>query len=222
MVAQGVNRKIRGSGMMDTLLRPFTYEKYKGEHHARSLNPNTFLTPFAYCGPGTAVRLREKLGDTQPLDDLDAFAKDHDYSYLKEGDEYARDQDKQKHIQNVWKADDIFVQKSKNSKDEVVMGPVASKLIATKEALEKSGILDTKTFTGFGSNEEGSVDPVSRLRNIVKEQYAVDERKERKIEKNAQHGGSADLPVIGKVANELVKNLYNVINKKIFTLCKPY
>ena len=102
------------------------------------------------------------------------------------------------------------------------MGPIASKLIATKEALEKSGILDTKTFTGFGSNEEGSVDPVSRLRNIVKEQYAVDERKERKIEKNAQHGGSADLPVIGKVANELVKNLYNVINKKIFRLCKTY
>ena len=46
MVAYGVNKKIRalqkGGSMMDTLMKPFTYEKYKGEHHARSLNPNTF------------------------------------------------------------------------------------------------------------------------------------------------------------------------------------
>ncbi len=87
-------------------------------------------------------------------------------------------------------------------------------MIATKESLENSGVLDSKIFSGFGSKEEGLVDPVARLRNIVKEQYAVDERKERKIEKNVQHGGSADFPVIGKVANELVNNLYNVINKK--------
>ena len=87
-------------------------------------------------------------------------------------------------------------------------------MIATKESLEKSGVLYSKIFSGFGSKEDGLVDPVARLRNIVKKQCAVDERKERKIEKNAQHGGSADLPVIGKVANEVVKNLYNVINKK--------
>ena len=76
-------------------------------------------------------------------------------------------------------------------------------------------MLPTTVFSGFGSKEEGSVDPVARLINIVKEQYTVDERKERKREKTTQQGGNlADLPVIGKVANELVKNLYNVINKK--------
>ena len=31
-----------GSGVMDQLMRPFTYGKYAGERHAYSLNPKTF------------------------------------------------------------------------------------------------------------------------------------------------------------------------------------
>ena len=215
MVAQGVNRKIRGSGMMDPLMKPFTVDKYNiGERHARSLDPNHFLQGYNYVGPFTDLKYREQIHDDKPLNDLDAAARNHDYSYLKEDEEYARDHDKQKHINNVWKADDIFVERSKNSRDDPIVGNISSKLIATKESLWKSGVLDSKIFSGFGSKEEGLVDPVARLRNIVAQQYKTDERKERKIEKNAQHGGSADLPVIGKVANELVKSLYNVINKK--------
>ena len=35
--------KQRGSGIMDNLMKPFTYEKYKGERHGYSLNPKTFF-----------------------------------------------------------------------------------------------------------------------------------------------------------------------------------
>ena len=219
MVAHGVNKKIRslqkGGSIMDTLLRPFTVDKYNiGERHARSLDPNHFLQGYNYVGPFTDLKYREQIHDDKPLNDLDAAARNHDYSYLKEVEEYARDHDKQKHINNVWKADDIFVERSKNSRDDPIVGNISSKLIATKESLEKSGVLDSKIFSGFGSKEDGSNDPVSKLREIVAQQYKTDERKERKIEKNVQHGGSADFPVIGKVANELVNNLCNVINKK--------
>jgi len=65
----------------------------------------------SYLGPHTAVLEREKRGDTQVVDDLDQCAKDHDYYYLKEKTEYEKDHDKQKHMANIWKADDDFVKK---------------------------------------------------------------------------------------------------------------
>ena len=76
--------KQKGSGIIDSLMKKFTFEKYPGERHGYSLNPNTFMKPFSYVGPGTAVKLREQLGDNVPLDDLDKFAKEHDYAYLRE------------------------------------------------------------------------------------------------------------------------------------------
>ena len=47
MVAYGVNKKIRalqkGGSIMDTLMKPFTVDKYNiGERHARSFDPNHF------------------------------------------------------------------------------------------------------------------------------------------------------------------------------------
>ena len=131
------HRRQQGSGVIDTLMKPFTYEKYKGERHGYSLNPNTFLQPFSYLGPHTAVLERERLGDTKVVDDLDLYAKNHDYLYLKEKSEYEKDHDKAKHMANIWKGDDEFVTKAYNSKDEPIMGPLASKLIQTKESLEK-------------------------------------------------------------------------------------
>ena len=140
----------KGSEIMDQLLKTFTYEKYPGERHGYSLNPKTFMQPFSYAGPGTQLKLREQLGDTTPLDDLDQYAQEHDYAYQKEYNDYQQDHDKQKHINNVWKADDVFVNNAKNSRDEVIMGPIASKMISMKESLEKNNMLDTKQFSGFG------------------------------------------------------------------------
>ena len=65
------HKKQNGGSMFDNLLKPFTYEKYKGEHHGYSLNPKTFLKPFSYNGPGTQIKLRQQLGDTQVVGDLD-------------------------------------------------------------------------------------------------------------------------------------------------------
>ena len=81
MVAYGINKTKfqKGSGVMDTLLRPFTVDKYNlGERHARSLDPEHFLQGYNYVGPFTNLKYREQIHDDQPLNDLDATAKEHD------------------------------------------------------------------------------------------------------------------------------------------------
>ena len=139
-------RSQNGSGVIDTILKPFTYEKYKGEHHSYSLDPNHFLQGYSYVGPGTNVKLRDQLGDNKPLNDLDRFAEAHDRLYIREKEEYEQDHDKQKHINNIWHGDDQFVRNAKQSHDDPVMGKIASKLIEKKEKLEKSGLLDFYKF----------------------------------------------------------------------------
>ena len=80
----------QGSGIMDSLLRPFTVSKYGNEMHSRSLDPNHFLQGYTFNGPKTEVLLREKLGDDKALNDLDRAAKEHDYAYLREKSEYEK------------------------------------------------------------------------------------------------------------------------------------
>ena len=133
MVCHGTNKRIQGSGILDNLMRPFTVRKYGNEMHARSLYPNHFLQGYNYVGPHTEVLYRDKIGDNEPLNDLDAIAKEHDLAYLREKEEYEKDHDKQKHMRNIRKADDIFIERSKHRRDDPIMGNIASKLIATKE-----------------------------------------------------------------------------------------
>ena len=217
MVCYGTNKRIKGSGMLDNLMKPFTYEKYLGERHGYSLNPKTFLQPFSYCGPGTAILTREKLGDTKVVDDLDQYAKDHDYTYFREKSEYEKDHDKQKHMKNIWKADDQFIEKAKNSKDEPIMGPLASKLIATKEVAEKLGA--PTTFTGFGADQESeSTDPVARLRSLVQQQYKSDAKNDKK---KIQRGGIAPIliPIGVAIASALgskaISDIYDWVKSKV-------
>ena len=42
-----------GCGTIDTLMKPFTYEKYPGEKHAYSMAPSTFGRPMNFMGPRT-------------------------------------------------------------------------------------------------------------------------------------------------------------------------
>ena len=208
-------RKTNGGGVVDNLLKPFTYEKYAGERHGYSLNPKTFLQPFSYLGPHTALRERERRGDTQCVDDSDTYARDHDYAYDREKSEYEKDHDKPKHIRNVWKADDTFIQKAKNSRDEPIMGPLSAKLISTKKTLEKSNLLDTRHFEGFGASEEIN-DPVAKLREIVKKEYKPEKKSDKKIQK----GGLAFLAPIGiaiasAVGSKLASDLYDFIKKRV-------
>ena len=212
------HRNQQGSGIIDNLLRPFTVRKYGNEMHARSLDPNHFLHGYAYVGPKSELKLREQLHDDVPLNDLDATAKEHDYAYLKEKEEYLQDHDKSKHMKNIWHSDDVFVQKSKNSRDDPIVGNIASKLIATKEGLEKAGVMNTKTFSGFGKQEEESTDPVQRLRDLVKEQYKNESKQENK--KKVQKGGIFPLVPIGiavgsAIASKLAGDLYDWIKSKV-------
>ena len=213
------HRNQQGSGIIDNLLRPFTVRKYGNEMHARSLDPNHFLHGYAYVGPKSELKLREQLHDDVPLNDLDATAKEHDYAYLKEKEEYLQDHDKSKHMKNIWHSDDVFVQKSKNSRDDPIVGNISSKLIATKEGLEKAGVMNTKTFSGFGKQEEESTDPVQRLRDLVKEQYKNEAKQENK--KKVQKGGFL-IPLIPLATTALsaliakaVPDIYDFIKSKI-------
>ena len=105
--------KIQGGSIMDVVLAPFSVNKYENERHARSLDPNHFLQGYNYTGPFTALSTRERLHDDIPVNDLDQMAKTHDCAYKNEKEAYDKDQDKQKHIKNIWVADDTFIQNSK-------------------------------------------------------------------------------------------------------------
>ena len=214
--------KQHGTGIIETLMAPFSVSKYPGEHHSRSLDPNHFMQGYRYTGPETNVRLREQLHDDVPLNDLDAAAKEHDYAYLNEQEGYKKDHNKQKHLQNIWNSDERFIQKSRNSRDDPIVGNLASKFISTKEQLEKSNLMDTKRFSGFGAkeDEEGSEsrDPVARLREIVKKQYKNEERVKKK-NKIVKHGGflplaPIGLAILGALAGKETSDVYDFLKKK--------
>jgi len=76
MVAYGRQDTVqKGKGVMDTLMKPFTVQKYGNEQHARSLDPNHFMEGYRFVGPKTELLLREKMHDDVPLNDLDRAAK---------------------------------------------------------------------------------------------------------------------------------------------------
>ena len=114
-------------------MRPFTVRRYGNEAHARSLDPHHFLQGYSYVGPRTEVLYRDKIGDNKPLNDLDATAKEHDFAYLREKEGYDRDHKKVKHMRNIHRADDVFINKAKNSRDDPIMGNVSSKLMSAKK-----------------------------------------------------------------------------------------
>ena len=134
MVVFSVNRqKQHGGSVLDSLLTPFTVRKYGNEMHGRSLDIRHLGVPYAYLGPHTEIKLREKLHDDVPINQLDAIAKKHDYDYLREQEEYKKDHDRKKPLNNTWAADDQFVKDSKRQSDDSIMGNISSKLISAKE-----------------------------------------------------------------------------------------
>ena len=58
MVVFSHKNKQHGRGIIDDLLKPFTYARYPGEMHAISEAPDTFGQPLNFCGPGTRLDLR--------------------------------------------------------------------------------------------------------------------------------------------------------------------
>jgi len=56
-----ISKQNRGGGVIDSILKPFTAERYEGERHAYSLAPSTFGRPMNFMGPHT--NLNEKLNE---------------------------------------------------------------------------------------------------------------------------------------------------------------
>ena len=56
-----LSKKHNGGGVIDSLMKPFTAERYTGERHAHTLAPSTFLKPMNFMGPHT--NLDERLND---------------------------------------------------------------------------------------------------------------------------------------------------------------
>ena len=206
------NQIQQGDGLLDY----FTASKYDGEHHAYSLNPKTFLQPHSFTGPGTQYKLREQLHDNIPLNDLDSYSKSHDKVYMNEKESYQHDHDKTKHMNNIWKADEEYIQKAKHSHDEPILGPIASKMIETKMNLEKAHVLPTKIFSGMGKEkeEESDLDPCYKLRELVNSSYKL--KNKHKINKS-QSGGLNPLiiPVITALISSLAPKIYDTIKAKI-------
>ena len=79
-----------------------------------------------------SVRYRDQIGDNHALNALDRAGKEHDYIYLKEQEEYAKDHNRMKHLNNIWKADDKFIQQSSTQQDDPIVGKLASVLSLQK------------------------------------------------------------------------------------------
>jgi len=167
----------KGCGTIDTLMKPFTYEKYPGERHAYSLSPSTFGKPMNFMGPHTNLntRLNENLtpkSDSIPINKSDYNSMVHDIEYKKAKDNYLKNptpENRKQQLRNVWNADDKFI-KEMNNDNEEPMAKVAGKLIQTKKFLEENNLLDTKNFEGFGSKKKKNIDPAIRLRKAYSTQ----------------------------------------------------
>jgi len=209
-------RKVNGGGVIDSLMRPFTVNKYGNERHARSLDPKHFMQSYTFCGPATEIKYRDRIGDNIALNDLDRTAEVHDRSYLREKEEYERDHNKPKHISNIHRADDVFINRAKNSRDDPIMGKIASRLIQTKKGLEQAGVIDTKTFSGFGAEEEPN-DPVKRLREMVKKEYKPEKKNDKRIKKGGFLPALVPIGVAiaSALGSKLAGDLYDFIKSKV-------
>ncbi len=225
MVAFSKNTRLqRGTGILDSLMKPFTVNKYGNEAHARSLDPKHFMQGYTWIGPHTEVKKRDLLGDNVALNDLDRAGEAHDRSFLKEKEKYQQDRDLTKHMKNIHRADDVFINRAMNSRDDPIMGKITGTIIGMKKQYEQATGKPSK-FSGLDPNiadespvavQEGSGDPVARLRSIA-QQYRVVDRKEKK---RLQKGGVLPLipigiAVAGTIASKLASDLYDFVKKKV-------
>ena len=216
------SRKQQGKGIVDTLLSPFTVEKYQGEKHARSLDPEHFLQGYNFVGPSSRLDIRlnpdeTPKTDSMPLNALDRSAYKHDLAYKHELEGFKKDHNKAKHIKNVWNADREFINEAENQTDDTIMGNLSSKLIETKMNLEENGLLPTETFEGFGLNS----DPTFRLKQLVQKELKHEKKKVNHA-RNQKEGGFAIAPLIpilvpllAPLAGSIINDVYTFVKKKI-------
>ena len=105
-------KKQQGSGIMDTLLKPFTFERYKNERHA--INENGI--PYNWMGPFTSIKDRTNPDGTYkesstPISKGDYESYIHDKTYYNAKEDYYKNptpENRKTQLQIVWNADDKF------------------------------------------------------------------------------------------------------------------
>ena len=226
----------KGSGILDNILSAFTFSRFPNERHAISLAPETFGKPFSFMGPGTNLDKRlnpdfTPKSDSLPINKSDLASYYHDIKYYKEQQAYNKDKDKNKHMHNIWHADDEFIKEMNQDKNEP-MAAVAKKLIQTKENLEKAHLLPESVFSlkeeSKGGSKKGgskskSTDPTARLKMLAMNEnltaYEPVMKNSSSVKK--QEGGLAFLlPVaiaaLSALGAKAAGDVYNFAKKKIF------
>ena len=154
--------------------------------------------------------------DDIPLNKLDAAAKKHDYAYLHEKEEYLKDHDKKKHINNVWKADQEFINEANNQNDDPVMGKISANSIRAKRLGKQTGILSSETFSGFGKKHN---DTTYRLKLLArKHKYTdINNNKHKKIEGGMPPFLSIGLSILEKCKKYIIKFIYKEIENRTWS-----
>jgi len=88
MVAFSSHKRQKGSGIFDSIMNQFTYQKYSPERHAISQAPLTKGVPMNFMGPYTRLDLRlnpdgTPKPDSMPINHADYASYKHDLAYDK-------------------------------------------------------------------------------------------------------------------------------------------
>lgn len=179
--------------------RQLTRPGFPGENHAFAI-PS--MARYNYLGPGTRVDLRNERNDP-PINDLDKAAKKHDTLYFSNSKAYKSGQiTKPDFLGNVKRADAIFKEEARNSKDAPILGKISANLIGTKEIAEDL-FLPTSIFSGAGLkklNKPITTNPIENLQQLVKNNKNINSNGQHEIRmvNEVQDGGF--LPVLAGVA----------------------
>lgn len=140
---------------------------YPGEKHAIGLSGADKGAAYAFAGPGTHIEERLAAGgkQAQPINGVDAAAKEHDIAYLKinkavkSGALSKADAKKQ-----IWAADKVFKQAvEKNKSDDPIVAKIAQSAISAKEVGERLGVLPIETFSLSGAGLQQEIERLSML-----------------------------------------------------------
>ena len=222
---------------------------YPGEKHGIIIDPGPcFGIKGNYLGPATHYEERMARGD-RGINDLDEAARVHDGAYNdnnkmydvlvshimaqfnRDGDTKARDARLQKakgeYIDNSHKADRIFRDKARNSKDAPITGKIASTAIAAKQIGEVSGLIPTKLFSGRGqpqpahqpspssSSSSSSVEEEEELpAEHLRQMFIKQEKKANKMVGGFIPLAPLAIGVVSAAAGELVGKLFDKIFSK--------
>ena len=116
-------------------------QKFKGEKHMVGRSSKTGkIRLMNYCGPGTQLEKREKIG-SQPINKVDGVCKKHDYAYARIGNADISDNEKRKQVRQ---ADNDMINSLKSIRGWE--SAVASLTIKGKIGLETLRIIDRLKF----------------------------------------------------------------------------